>query len=239
MSGSFDAEHRVRCFQRGCSPLSNDREPYGTHYKLKYWLMKCLWSAFYRNENFECIITSAWSWSHIPSHSVFISFLLHNLTCAGPDHIYSEQNLRLKEIKHQVWVLMFHWFSSTHRSSLSKSEFVHTAGKIKASPAASISPPFWEWGFRTLRCAREKWGHLERQGSSVQPWVYQIAGFIQASWALMLSSSHLAHLQGGSEEYQLLCADFRERSLGLFAFTLLITWASSSGLFQTQWPLLF
>lgn len=196
MSGSFDAELRVRCFQRGCSPLSNDREPYGTHYKLKYWLMKCLWSAFYRNENFECIITSAWSWSHVPSHSVFISFLLHNLACAGPDHIYGEQDLRLKEIKHQVWVLMFHWFSSTHRSSLSKSEFVHTAGKIKASLCSKLLPSFLRVGTQNANCVvpGRSGGNLERQSSSLQPWVYQIAGSIQASWALMLSSSHLARL---------------------------------------------
>lgn len=165
MSGSFDAELRVRCFQRGCSPLSNDREPYGTHYKLKYWLMKCLWSAFYRNENFECIITSAWSWSHVPSHSVFISFLLHNLTCAGPDHIYSEQNLRPKEIKHQVWVLMFHWFSSTHRSLLSKSGLVHTAGKIKASPHSKLLPSFLRVGTQNTNYVvpGRSGGNLERR----------------------------------------------------------------------------
>lgn len=50
----------------------------------------------------------------------------------------------------------------------------------------------------------------------------------------MLFFSHLPHLQGASEEYQLVRADFRVRLLGLFALMLLITLASSSGLFQIQ-----
>lgn len=171
MSSSLNAELRVRCFQRGCSPLSNDREPYGTHYKSKDWLMKCLWSAFYRNENFECIITSAWSWSHVQSHSVFISSLLHNLTHAGPDHIYSEQNLRLKEIKHQVWAPMFHWFSSAHRSSISRTLFTQLVN-YKLLLRTNFFPPSWEQGKGTQAAGlcwwvgRAKWDHLGRQGGS-------------------------------------------------------------------------
>lgn len=141
MSSSLNAELRVRCLQRGCSPLSNDREPYGTHYKSKYWLMKCLWSAFYRNENFECIITSAWNWSHVESHSSLISFLLHNLTRAVPDHVYSKQNLRMKEIKHQVWALMFYWFSSVHRSPVSLSLFTQLVSYKLFLPLANFFPP--------------------------------------------------------------------------------------------------
>ena len=153
MSSALDAELRVRCFQRGCSPLSNDREPYGTHYKLKYWLMKCLWSAYYRNENFERIITSAWNWSHVQSHSVFISFLLHRLPCAVPDHVYSKQNLRPKEIKHQVWALMFHWFSPVHRSPISLSLFTQLVSYKLFLPVANFSPPSHELGRGTLELA--------------------------------------------------------------------------------------
>lgn len=50
----------------------------------------------------------------------------------------------------------------------------------------------------------------------------------------MLSSLHLAHLQGFSEENQLVHADFWARLLDSFAFPLLISVAVSSGLFQIQ-----
>lgn len=172
MSRSLDAKLRVRCFQRGCSPLSNDREPYGTHYKSKYWLMKCLWSAFYRNENFERIITSAWNWSRVQSHFVFISFLLYSLTRAVPDHIYSEQNLRLKEIKHQVWALMFHWFSQVHRSQICLGLFTQLVSYKVFLPIANFSPPSksWEKGLRVCwsmqALGREKWGPVVRRSRS-------------------------------------------------------------------------
>lgn len=102
--------------------------------------MKCLWSAFYRNENFERIITSAWNWSHVQSHFVFISFLLYSLTRAVPDHVYSKQNLRLKEIKHQVWALMFHWFSQVHRSQICLSLFTQLVSYKVFLPVVNFSP---------------------------------------------------------------------------------------------------
>lgn len=114
--------------------------------------MKCLWSAFYRNENFERIITSAWNWSHVQSHFVFISFLLYSLTRAVPDHVYSKQNLRLKEIKHQVWALMFHWFSQVHRSQICLSLFAQLVSYKVFLPIENFSPPSksWEKGLSLL-----------------------------------------------------------------------------------------
>ena len=245
MSSSLSAELQVRCFQRGCSPLSNDREPYGTHYKSKYWLMKCLWSAFYRNENFEHIITSAWNWSHVQSHSVFISFLLHSPTRAVPDHVYSEQNLRLKEIKNQVWALMFHWFSPFHRSQRSLFFFTQLVSCKLLLPIANLSPPSQELAEGPWRClehagaGKGEVGCLARQGGS---W----ASLNLSDWKLCFgfpkadaSFSHLAHLQGFSEENRLVHADSGVRLIGLFAFKLLINLVSSSGLFQIQWHLLF
>lgn len=127
--------------------------------------MKCLWSAFYRNENFERIITSAWNWSRVQSHFVFISFLLYSLTRAVPDHIYSEQNLRLKEIKHQVWALMFHWFSQVHRSQICLGLFTQLVSYKVFLPIANFSPPRAGRRDSEFAGAGKPWG-----GRSGVPW---------------------------------------------------------------------
>lgn len=85
------------------------------------------------------------------NHILFSFLFCFSVTRAVPDHVYSEQNLRPKEIKHQVWALMFHWFSPVHRSPISLRLFTQLVSYKLFLPVANFSPPSQELGEGTWR----------------------------------------------------------------------------------------